>query len=748
MTKAFRIQKKLFCGFVLSIFVSAFCAEVFALPQKESVCTVTAHRITKEDDIRFDGHVTEFIWHQAQPATGFLQQNPQEGEPATEKTEVFVLYDEDCLYLGVVFYDSNIKGILAYKKQRDADLDTDDRFRWILDTFKDGRTGYFFEINPAGSMGDGLLSAGIGFEPNKSWDGIWDARVSQNERGWSAEIRIPFLTLNFNPEDESWGINFQRTIRRKNEEVLWSGHRRNQGLYQPVHAGRLIGLHNLSQGIGLEAKPYTSQAWHNVPGAEDPVQYPFDIGVDLQYSITPSMRGALTINTDFAEVEVDERQVNLTRFPLYFPEKRDFFLEGSGVYDFAVRNGAYPYFSRRIGLDESGEPIPIIYGIRLSGQMGRYELGFLQVRTGRHGESFGEDFTVARVKRSLFEQSSLGLIYTRGAGGGVEGETSPPENHTIGCDLDYKTAHFFGRNNFQFEAFFVWHTDPVHGGFTDFNDFSCRGIRFNFPNDVWQAHTSYREFGVGYNPAVGFTERIGIRRLNPGVWYCPRPARIPFIRQFEFGVNHLSIWDIKEHYLETSLADFTLLKIMFESGDEFSLIYERKFEHLDASFTIHEGISLPTGDYRMNTWMLNLNTASHRALTTGLDFAHGTFWSGHRTSYELFLNVKLLSGMSVSVQFEKNNIDLLEGDFYTHLVRLLGEWHVNPRISMTGNFQYDDVSDAMGLFVRFRWIIRPGSDLYIVYTHNWMYDQFDLEGSRWSTFSRASAMKVNYTYRF
>jgi hypothetical protein len=748
MMQASCIGKREFNSFVFLIFVFILCGGIFVFPDTEDARTVTAYRIVEEDRIHLDGQLTESVWRSAHPATGFLQQDPQEGEPATEKTEVFFLYDNDFLYIGAVFYDSNINGILAYKKQRDADLDTDDRFRWILDTFKDGRTGYFFEINPAGLMADGLLSTGIGFEPNKSWDGIWEARVSRHEDGWSAEIRIPFLTLNFNPEDESWGINFQRTIRRKNEEVLWSGHRRNQGLYQPVHAGRLNGLHGLSQGIGLEAKPYTRIAWRNMPGTEVPVQYPFDIGVDLQYSITPSLRAALTVNTDFAEAEVDQRRVNLTRFPLYFPEKRDFFLEGSGVYDFAVRNGANPYFSRRIGLDYNGETVPITYGMRLSGQMGRYELGFLQVRTGKHGGSFGEDFTVARVKRGLFEQSSLGLIYTRRAGGGLEEDVPFPESHTIGWDLDFKTANFFGQNNFQFEAFFVWHTDPVHGGFADFNKFSCRGIRVNFPNDIWRVHTSYREFGVAYDPAVGFRDRTGIRRLNPGLWYCPRPAGIPFIRQFEFGANHLSIWNIQKHHLESHWTNFTLLGIQFESGDELNINFQRKFERLDEPFTIHEEVSILTGDYRMNTWMLGGNTASHRIVTASIFLTRGTFWSGHRTSYEASLNVKPFSGVSVSAQFEKNDIDLLEGDFSTLLVRFLGEWHVNPSISMIGNFQYDDVSDIIGLFVRFRWIIRPGSDLYFVYTHNWLYDQFNLERSLWRTFSRSSAMKVNYTYRF
>jgi hypothetical protein len=485
-----------------------------------------------------------------------------------------------------------------------------------------------------------------------------------------------------------------------------------------------------------------------MPDSEDPNSYPLDIGLDLQYNITPGLRAALTVNTDFAEVEVDQRRVNLTRFPLYFPEKRDFFLEGSGVYDFAIRNAAYPYFSRRIGLTDNGEPVPITFGLRFGGQLGAYELGFIQVRTGRYQESGSEDFTIARIKRRLFKESSIGAIYTRRAAAGFKDTANPADNHTIGLDLDLKTSRFMGDKNFQFEAFFVWHTDPFVGGFTDFGDFSCRGVRVNFPNDLWRAHTSYREFGVGYDPAVGFKMRTGIRRLNPGIWYSPRPKRIPFIRQLEFGVNHLSLWNISSNYIESQATSVSLLGIYFESSDSFNLSVSDSFERLEEPFTIHEDIIIPVGEYRALTWSWGLSSARHRTISGSIFFSHGGFWSGHRKSYQVDLDVKPFPGVSLAAQFEKNDVDLSEGNFSTHLVRLIGEWHINPKFSLLGYLQYDDVSDILGFFWRLRWIIRPGSDLYFVYTHNWAYDPAGLNRFTLDTISRAAALKVNYTYRF
>jgi hypothetical protein len=641
--------------------------------------------------------------------------------------------------------------ILAFQRRRDASLRTDDRFMWILDTFLDGRTGYFFEINAAGLMGDALLGAGRG---GKAWDGIWEVRTARRPDGWSAEIKIPFKTLNFDPQLDTWGINFQRTIRRKNEEILWRGYRRNQGLLRPIHAGRLEGLQGMSQGVGFEAVPSVVAGWRTLPAAEDPTTYPRDLSLDLGYSITPSLRAALSINTDFAEVEVDQRRVNLTRFPLRFEEKRDFFLEGSGVFSFAERNGVSPYFSRRIGLEE-GEQIPITYGARLGGQAGRYELGFFQVRTGSQ-ELVGqdrtvprEDFTVARVKRTVFSQSSVGAIYTRRSSARDPTGVQPVDRHTAGADLDLQTAQLFGDKNFQFEAFFVWNSNPDPTVDRSLGDLSARGVRFNFPNDVWQAHLSYREFGHHYDPAVGFVTRNGFRRVEPNLTWRPRPP-VEWIRRFEFSAQYRYLADLKTGIAEEKQLRLGLFGMELESGDGFRIQATRQYEELDYGFEISDGIEIPAGRYTNWEYALQGLTAQRRRVSVEGQLTAGGFWDGDRKQARIGLTVRPTPGWSLEANVERNDVTLPRGDFVTDLLRLGGGWDVNPWVSMIGNVQYDNVTRIVGLFGRLRWTVRPGSDLYLVYTHNWQNLGAGLldRDRDLITLSRGGSMKLSYAVRF
>lgn len=297
---------------------------------------IRALKLDNPEQFNFDGRVNEEFWDRIDPATGFLQQEPAEGMPASERTEVRIAFDSEYLYMGVILYDNDPSGIKSTQKRRDSRLIADERFTWIIDTFNDQRSAYFMEINPNALRTDGLISTGQGSSINLNWDGIWDAKAIIEDFGWSAEIRIPFRTFNFNPDSDSWGINFMRVIRRKSETVLWSGHLRNQGIDRPQNAGLLTGLTGLTQGLGLEVVPFGI-----IAGSEETLtagknsKSEIDGGFDVNYSITPNLRASFTVNTDFAETEVDQRQVNLTRFPLFFPEQRDFFLEGSNIYEFA-----------------------------------------------------------------------------------------------------------------------------------------------------------------------------------------------------------------------------------------------------------------------------------------------------------------------------------------------------------------------------------------------------------------------------
>ena len=722
--------------------------------QTEARRTVKAYALPPDATVELDGQLTEPFWAQADSAHGFTQQEPVEGGSPSERTAVHVAYSRTHLYIGARLYDSAPSGILAYQHQRDASLATDDRFMWILDTYASGRSAYFFEINPAGLRGDGLLTIGQGSDLNKNWDGIWMAKVTRDDRGWTAEIRIPFSTLNFDPAQSVWGINFQRTVRRRSEEMLWTGYPRDEGLFRPQNAGRLVGLRGVSQGLGLELTPYgltkADRTWTDGSLNTNPT---YDAGFDLSYSLTPNLRAAITVNTDFAETEVDDRRVNLTRFPLQFPEKRDFFLEGSSVYQFAPRSNVDPYFSRRIGLVQ-GNPVPVRGGARLNGQVGRYEVGFQQIRTGSSGRTPAEDFTVARVKANVLSESTVGAIYTRRY---THDRDELQARHTAGLDIELGTSSFRGDQNLQFQAFFVAHNAPTPDDSTDFFDRTARGIRLTYPNQPWSGHVSYREFGDAFDPAVGFNARDGFRRLQPSIGYSIQMGRSPIFREIAFGFRHELLVD-----LDLSLADLlsppetvrneltlnnelTFLDLGFESGDALSSSVGHTVEWLDRPFDIRRDGSMviSPGRYRMWNWEMEAESAPFRRVSGQATLGHSEFWTGTRVDYEAALTLRPLPGVSVTGVWERSNIHLAEGSFTTDLLRAEAGIDPTPSISFTSNVQYDNLSEVLGLYTRLRWILQPGSDLYLVYTHNWLNDPMALR-----PLSSEATVKLTYSHRF
>jgi hypothetical protein len=743
--------------------------------------------------IDLDGRIDEDIWAEAVPITDFTQQEPIEGAAPSQRTEIRAAFDADNLYIAAILYDDPDR-ILATQRQRDGSLFSDDRLSLILDTFLDGRTGYRFEVNPAGAMVDGLISGGGGGGGGRggpgggggggggrgggggnAWDGIWEARTQRRPDGWSTEIRIPFRTMNFNPALEEWGINFQRSIRSRNEEVLWRGFRRNQGLQNPVFAGRLRGLRNLSQGLGLEAVPAFVGNVKHVPCADtagcasgyDPTTFPYDFSLDVNYSLTSSLRASASFNTDFAEVESDQRQVNLTRFALRFPELRDFFLEGAGAFDFAPSQQAQPFYSRNIGLDAaSGQQLPILYGTRLTGQVGNYELGFYQIGTANHTyfntgtnadvKIAREDFTVARVNRRFWEQSSVGFIYTRRSNAPNAAKTETLAAHTGGVDLNLSTRHFLGDQNLGLEAFVAWNSDTddqssVSFG-RSFHRLSARGLRVDYPNDPWSASVSYREFGDDYDPELGFVTRNNFRRVNPRLNWSPRPTSIDWIRSFNFGAAITSQWQMSgpgSGRLEQQDIQLDVLSINFESGDRISFSATRTDEYLARNFLISSGVTLPPGDYRWWEYSVSGNSSPNRKAGFFGQYSRGGFWSGDRSRLNGRINLRPSAGFNVGVNIEHNDVKLPEGDFQANVYGLTGQWTPTPWVAFTNQLQYDDVSEVVGLFLRLRWIVRPGNDVYFVYTHNWQnFGEGILSDPSLRTLSNGGSVKLSYTYRF
>jgi len=531
-------------------------------------------------------------------------------------------------------------------------------------------------------------------------------------------------------------------VRRKNEESLWMGWPRNQRLNRLSNAGRLVGLKDLSQGHGLDIKPYVLGTVESFPGRGQTEPDPdVSAGVDLFYSPAPGLRTNLTINTDFAQTEVDQRLVNLTRFPLFFPEKRDFFLDGATFFDFQSttnsNNSLLPYFSRRIGLDANGTPQKIDAGGKLAWQYKTNDIGAMYVRTAEEGAIFGEDFVVVRAKHRMLRQSYIGMLYT---GRNVRDSTQSTL-HTFGVDFVLATSTFRGNQNLSTGGFFVDTSDPLRTGKS-----KAFGLQVDYPNDPWSGSILYREIEDNYYAAVGFTPRVGFRRLAPSLLYTARPRQHPLVRSVVFGLDAALQTDTDDNSLLNRDLDLTLVQVNTHRQDTFQVHVLPTYEKLERSFPIAPGITLPRGgEYTWNRYRFQVSTAQRRKVAFGPTLELGSFYNGSRERYAVDLNLRLRPGVIIYTSAEWNHVDLDEGSFDTRLYRIVPELQFSPWISWVNNLQYDSQSAVIGWQSRFRWILRPGTDLYVVYTHNWLDDPLD---NRIYTLDRRAASKFLYTQRF
>jgi hypothetical protein len=697
--------------------------------------TVQAVRMLDTDRITLDGVLDEPVWKRTAPAGDFIMQDPILGGTPTEATEVHFAFNADHLYMAVVCHDSEPDKLLGNTRKRDEFLSADDRFMWTIDTFLNQQTGYFFEMNPSGLMADALM--GPGGTNNREWDGVWNARVHRSEIGWVIEIDLPFRSFAFDANAPAWGINFQRTVRRKNEESVWTGHLRNQGLRRMSNAGLLAGLTEVTQGHGFEVRPYVAGYRADAPGraTNSSRTDDVDIGGEVAYNITPSLRAVGTVNTDFAETEVDARRVNLTRFALQYPEKRGFFLDGATFFDFYVP----AFFSRRIGLDGSGQPQRIIGGTKVTGQAGRFDIGGLYVSTGEDNGVPGEDFTVVRMRRRILRQSFVGGIYT---GRSTREQTAVPTRTTAGLDFRLATSTFRGNQNLEASGFIS--TTSVYGGKSGDNE--AYGGRIGYPNDKYEASLAYTEVGKNFDPAVGFINRWDYRRYQPRFLWNPRPTQHRYIRRFGFG-GDMDLYTNTSNRMESRDFDLTAARVELHSGDTAEFGVVPTYERLDEDFTISPGVTLPAGgEYNFVRYRLSASTANKRLVAMAPRIEWGTFMSGTRRELIAAMGLRPRTGVTLSLSYEFNDVDLAEGAFQTKLYRLVADTQFSPFMYLVNNIQFDSVSRVLGWQSRFRWIVQPGNDIFFVYTHNWL-DPVD-PSARFSTFDRRAAAKAVYTKRF
>nr|MCU0407858.1 carbohydrate binding family 9 domain-containing protein [Bacteroidales bacterium] len=531
----------------------------------------SVNSVFTENPPRIDGRVTDSVWMKAVKIDELWQREPATGQPVSEKTEFYFLYDNNNLYVGIICHDQP-GGITAKELARDVSLGDDDRVQIILDTFLDGRSGYWFQIGPRGSIGDAIINEN-GKDFNKSWDGLLDGRAAITEKGWEGELIIPFKTMGFRQGSDTWGLKLIRHIRRKSESSYWPATTLDADKFAVSDAGRMTGIKGITQGIGLDLVPYLTGGVSKKKDS-DPKGV-FDGGLDAFYQITPSLKAAITINTDFAQTEVDEKQINLTRFNLFFPEKRDFFLDGASFFTFGINGDRenpqgtqmIPYFSRRIGLDTEGNPVKIKYGGKFTGKIDGWNIGALHIKDDNKWDNPG--YTVGRISKNLGKQSSIGIIGTNG------NALSEGSNSLAGIDLRLASSEAFGNKNIVFNLYGARSfSEELTGNESSF------GGELNYPNDFFNFRLGYLQIGEDFTPGLGFVPRKNIRNTYGSAGFGPRPKNSK-VMQVRTGIKYSFISNLSNGGLETVQADINAAEVTFLSGDIISASSQFLFESLE-----------------------------------------------------------------------------------------------------------------------------------------------------------------------
>ncbi len=672
--------------------------------------------------IEIDGDFSEADWQHAKPINQFVQTEPDEGVPVTESTEVRILYDEKNVYFGFTCSSSRRDHIVANEMRRDAEgLRENDNVFILLDTYNDKRNGVFFRINPLGAMQDIALT-NSGDTRNTSWDAVWDCRSKIHDTHWTTEIAIPFSQLRFKRTDSMvWGVNFGRTLRRKNEEATWFPVSRQYGSlskYRTANLGSLVGLAGITPSRRLEFLPYVLPGMSRIEedASTDGV---FDAGLDVKYGLTSNLTADLTLNTDFAQVEADQEQVNLSRFSLYFPEKRPFFLEGAGMFDFGIPSPTFfapppliLFYSRRIGLEE-GYAIPIIGGGKITGKVGPYGVGLLNVATDEfHTDPADTDeddmvdlsrtnYSVLRVRRDLFSGSSIGAI-------AINKQDTDTYNRAGGLDFAY-------RPNDSIDVRGLW-AQTYEKDVSDENDAMYFGGTWR--NSLLRFNGAYTFIGEDFNPEVGFVRRQGSRRLRGQIRFTPWPRK--------FGVRRIFMGPDVDYILnqddELETREFSLTNwIQLEQGNWINLEIRRTSEFLDEDFEIRDDVIIPVGDYDLTSIRTMIDMDEGRKISGGFGANYGTFFKGTRRGFDVRANFKPSGRLAFETRYQFNRVNLPnETPFNVNVFgsRIVYSFATTLYAKLFAQWNSDDEVISTNFLLNY--IYRPGSDFYLVF--NQVYD--------------------------
>jgi hypothetical protein len=699
-----------------------------------------------------DGRLDEPLWQRATIVDDMHEVRPDEYGDPSEETRFFVIYGDDAMYIGAEFLDSEPDRMVA-KVMRLGDFsEGDDSLKIILDPFNAGRSGYIFHLNPNGIRGDALFRNVT--EPYWEWEGIWQAAARVTEYGWTAEMAIPFKTLSFNPTNETWGINFNRKIGRRNEEIGWVSYNRVQN---PANSGQITGLTGLEQGLGLDIVPGlrvsdSRDYVDNVSSTE------FEPSLDIFFKPAPSLTAALTVNTDFSGTKVDTRQINLTRFSIFLPEQRSFFLQDNDIFEFgrissdenggggiptSAKETGRPFFSRRIGLSEDGEAIDIEGGLKLTGRAGRWNFGVLNIRQsdyvtldddGNVDQTVdASDLFVGRVTANILEESTIGAIVTSGD------PTSNADNMLVGVDFQYLNTRLASGKTLEGA---VWYQQ------TDTEDFdgddAAYGFSIKAPNtEGWIGRLSYREIQKNFKPMLGFVSQNDVRDILFDASYKWRPDGGMF-RSITTGIRS-QLTDTLDGELDKRIVYFDAIRLETHSSDSYSVFIRHDEERITEDFEISEGVIIPPGNYSWTRPCITVGTATHRALSYRGWYCPGEFYDGDRVSSGTRLNWRPNEHLSVNLSYEFGDIDLPGGSFITRLMTARADVAFTATWYWENFVQYDTVSDSIGINSIMRWIPQAGREMVLVFNRD--YVDFDDTGD-FRTSTGDIAAKISYTFRF
>ena len=728
--------------FVLLCAALASAQEVRQTPEVRPGAAPTVVAVRVQEAPVLDGDVIgDPAWQGAEPASTFWQEQPDEGAPSSERTEVRIVFTASTLYVGVICYDKAPDGIIVSDARRDSPLDNTDSFQIVFDTYRDRLSGFVFGTNPAGIEYDGQVTnegqgggglggglrqqtgAGSGF--NLNWDGAWQVRSRITEIGWSAEFAIPFRTLRFpSAQTQTWGVNFQRNIRRRNERAYWAPIPRQYNLYRLSLAGAVTGI----QTPGVRNLKVTPFALGNVlESGPRPVDAEFDgdAGVDVKYSVTPSLALDGTINTDFAQVEIDDQQINLDRFDLFFPEKRPFFLENAGFFTVGNPGEVDLFFSRRIGIGPTGEAIPINGGGRLSGKAGKFNIGLLNMQTDDaallnvpvdepENRLPGSNFTVVRISRDLPNRSSFGGLFTNRIGVGRFAE-----------DRDYNRTYALdgkvGIHQHTVFSSFVAKTETP-GVETGDHAFNVRS-RTNVPR--FDLEFGYQEVGTRFNPEVGFLTRRGYRKPDARLMTRFRPADFLNLQELRPHTSVRAFYGIDDDLLE-SMQWHIDNHWQFKNSYEVHTGVNVTEEGLRRPFEIYPGIFVPPGSYPHAEAQLVFMTNQGAPVSLNVETRIGGFFGGDRVALSPTLRLRSGETLTAEVAYQRNDVDLPWGQFTTNLLRTRLSYSFNTRTFLQGLVQYNDRADLWSMNLRFGWLQDANTGLFVVYTDTrGLYDLFE-----------------------